>query len=46
MLDYAMMSRNAQGFMSLFGCGKPVVCKVHGFCVAAAPTWRCARTCS
>jgi enoyl-CoA hydratase len=34
MLDYAMMSRNAQGFMSLFGCGKPVVCKVHGFCVA------------
>jgi enoyl-CoA hydratase len=34
MLDYAMMSRNAHGFMSLFGCGKPVVCKVHGFCVA------------
>jgi enoyl-CoA hydratase/carnithine racemase len=34
MLDYAMMSRNAQGFMSLFACGKPVVCKVHGFCVA------------
>jgi enoyl-CoA hydratase len=34
MLDYAMMSRNAQGFMSLFQCGKPVVCKVHGFCIA------------
>jgi enoyl-CoA hydratase len=34
MVDYAMMSRNAQGFMSLFGCGKPVLCKVHGFCVA------------
>src|SRR5439155_19703362 len=34
MLDYAMMSRNAHGFMSLFRCGKPVVCKVHGFCVA------------
>ena len=34
MVDYAMMSRNAQGFMSLFNCGKPVVCKVHGFCVA------------
>ena len=34
MVDYAMMSRNAQGFMSLFGAGKPVVCKVHGFCVA------------
>jgi enoyl-CoA hydratase len=34
MLDYAMMSRNAQGFMSLFHCGKPVLCKVHGFCVA------------
>jgi enoyl-CoA hydratase len=34
MVDYAMMSRNVQGFMSLFECGKPVVCRVHGFCVA------------
>jgi enoyl-CoA hydratase len=34
MVDYAMMSRNVQGFMSLFNCGKPVVCRVHGFCVA------------
>jgi enoyl-CoA hydratase len=34
MVDYAMMSRNVHGFMSLFHCGKPVVCKVHGFCVA------------
>jgi enoyl-CoA hydratase len=34
MVDYAMMSRNVGGFMSLFHCGKPVVCKVHGFCVA------------
>jgi enoyl-CoA hydratase/carnithine racemase len=34
MVDYAMMSRNVQGFMSLFRCGKPVVCRVHGFCVA------------
>lgn len=34
MVDYAMMSRNAEGFMSLFTCGKPVVCKVHGFCIA------------
>jgi enoyl-CoA hydratase len=34
MLDYAMMSRNVNAFMSLFHCGKPVVCKVHGFCVA------------
>jgi enoyl-CoA hydratase len=33
-VDYAMMSRNVRGFMSLFHCGKPVVCKVHGFCVA------------
>jgi enoyl-CoA hydratase len=33
-LDYAMMSRNARGFMSLFHSEKPVVCKVHGFCVA------------
>lgn len=34
MLDYAMMSRNVRGFMSLFFSDKPVVCKVHGFCVA------------
>ncbi|MFI4984794.1 MAG: crotonase/enoyl-CoA hydratase family protein [Solirubrobacterales bacterium] len=34
MVDYAMMGRNVRGFMSLFHCGKPVVCKVHGFCVA------------
>jgi len=34
MVDYAMMSRNVRGFMSLFHCGKPVVCKVHGFCIA------------
>lgn len=34
MLDYAMMSRNVRGFMSLFHSEKPVVCKVHGYCVA------------
>ena len=34
MVDYAMMSRNVRGFMSLFHANKPVVCKVHGFCVA------------
>jgi enoyl-CoA hydratase/carnithine racemase len=34
MLDYAMMSRNVRGFMSLFHSDKPTVCKVHGFCVA------------
>jgi enoyl-CoA hydratase len=34
MVDYAMMSRNVRAFMALFHCGKPVVCKVHGFCVA------------
>jgi enoyl-CoA hydratase/carnithine racemase len=34
MVDFAMMSRNVRAFMSLFHCGKPVVCKVHGFCVA------------
>jgi enoyl-CoA hydratase len=33
-LDYAMMSRNVRGFMSLFYSDKPVICKVHGFCVA------------
>ncbi|MDE2148401.1 MAG: crotonase/enoyl-CoA hydratase family protein [Gammaproteobacteria bacterium] len=34
MTDYAMMSRNVRGFMSLFHSEKPVACKVHGFCVA------------
>jgi enoyl-CoA hydratase len=34
MVDYAMMSRNVRGFMSLFFSEKPVVCKVHRFCVA------------
>lgn len=34
MIDYAMMSRNVRGFMSLFFSDKPVVCKIHGFCVA------------
>ncbi len=33
-IDYAMMSRNVRGFMSLFDADKPVVCRVHGFCVA------------
>ena len=34
MTDYQMMSRYVRGFMSLFHANKPVVCKVHGFCVA------------
>ena len=34
MLDYQMMGRNVRAFMTLFHCSKPVVCKVHGFCVA------------
>ncbi len=34
MVDYQMMARNVRGFMSLFHSDKPVVCKVHGFCVA------------
>ena len=32
--DFQMMSRNLRGFMSLFHSEKPVVCKVHGYCVA------------
>ncbi len=34
MIDFQMMSRNVRGFMSLFHSEKPVLCKVHGFCVA------------
>jgi enoyl-CoA hydratase/carnithine racemase len=33
-IDYQGMSRNVRGFMSLFHANKPVVCRVHGFCVA------------
>jgi enoyl-CoA hydratase len=33
-VDYQMMSRNVRGFMSLFHSDKPVLCKVHGYCVA------------
>jgi enoyl-CoA hydratase len=33
-VDWQMMSRNVRGFMSLFEADKPVLCKVHGFCVA------------
>jgi enoyl-CoA hydratase len=32
--DYQFMSRNVRGFMSLFNSDKPVLCKVHGYCVA------------
>jgi enoyl-CoA hydratase/carnithine racemase len=32
--DFQMMSRNVRGFMSVFWADKPVLCKVHGFCVA------------
>ncbi len=34
MVDYQMMSRNVKGFMSLHHADKPVICKVHGYCVA------------
>lgn len=33
MIDYALMGRCVRGFMSLFHADKPVVCKVHGFCI-------------
>jgi enoyl-CoA hydratase len=32
--DFQMMSRNVRGFMSLFHSEKPVITKVHGYCVA------------
>jgi enoyl-CoA hydratase len=34
LIDHAMMSRNVRAFMTLFHSATPVVCKVHGFCVA------------
>jgi enoyl-CoA hydratase len=33
-VDFQMMSRNVRGFMSLFWSDKPVLCTVHGYCVA------------
>ncbi|HET9677815.1 MAG TPA: crotonase/enoyl-CoA hydratase family protein [Solirubrobacterales bacterium] len=32
--DYQFMSRYVRAFMSLFHSDKPVLCKVHGYCVA------------
>lgn len=32
--DFQFMWRNVRGFMALFHSEKPVVCKVHGYCVA------------
>jgi enoyl-CoA hydratase len=32
--DFQFMWRNVRGFMSLFHSEKPVLCKVHGYCVA------------
>ncbi|HEY7256504.1 MAG TPA: enoyl-CoA hydratase-related protein, partial [Solirubrobacterales bacterium] len=32
--DFQFMWRNVRGFMSLFDSEKPVLCKVHGYCVA------------
>jgi enoyl-CoA hydratase len=32
--DFQFMWRNVGGFMSLFHSEKPVLCKVHGYCVA------------
>jgi len=34
MVDYAFMSRNVRAFMALFQSDKPVIGKIHGFCVA------------
>lgn len=34
MVDYAMMKRNTEDFMSLWRCSKPTIAKVHGYAVA------------
>jgi enoyl-CoA hydratase len=33
-VDYAMMSRNTEDFMSLWRCHKPTICKIHGAAAA------------
>ena len=35
-LDYRMMSRNTEDFMSLWRCHTPTVCKIHGAASAGA----------
>ncbi len=34
MVDYAVMKRNTDDFMSLWRCAKPTIAKVHGYAVA------------
>ncbi|MFM9881025.1 MAG: crotonase/enoyl-CoA hydratase family protein [Burkholderiaceae bacterium] len=34
MLDYALMKRHTEEFMSLWRCSKPTIAKVHGYAVA------------
>ena len=34
MLDYALMKRHTEDFMSLWRCSKPTIAKVHGYAVA------------
>ena len=34
MVDYTMMKRNTDDFMSLWRCSKPTIAKVHGYAVA------------
>ena len=34
MVDYAMMKRHTEDFMSLWRCAKPTIAKVHGYAVA------------
>jgi enoyl-CoA hydratase len=33
-IDFQMMWRNVRAYMTLFDSEKPVLCKVHGYCVA------------
>jgi enoyl-CoA hydratase len=33
-VDYSMMSRNTEDFMSLWRCNKPTICKIHGAAAA------------
>ena len=45
MVDYAMMSRNVRGFMSLFHAASRSSARCTASAWRAAPTWRSARTC-
>ena len=45
MVDYTLIKRHTEEFMSLRRCTKPTIAKVHGYAVAGSSDIACAATC-